>query len=557
MDKAKQASFVKVMGKNRVKFAKGGMVKKLANRKYYAAGGTTLAGPSTATVNQNAVNPNTGVLGSVGAALGLNNNFQAGAANTTPGTNVGQLNNAYTGAQTGLTNQNNLATSLTPQVGTAVNNQNAVAAQELAMTQGLGPNPALTQLATTTGQNVNQQAALEAGQRGASGNVGLMARNIGNVGAATQEGAAGQAATLEAQQQIAAQNNLTGLSNTQVGQAGTAVTGENTAQQNEQNILQNANTAANNNAVGMQSNINSTNAATAAANQQQSGNILGAVGSGISSAVGGFLNKGGVVGDHKEDHITLAEMNAASVAHARKNFAGGGLTTAAVPAVTNFGGQYAAPGAVPAVQISSGPAMPNPNNNTNLADAVDNSIQNYQDAKTQAATNSGVNQTLDELKATPSLQQPVLGSDSVPSFNQSLLGDQSLAPAPAALDFSMPAVGSSSGFAGGGKVCQGPYESHVANYLADGGKVPAMVSPGEIYLSPDKVQKVITEGVDPAKIGEKFKGKAKVKGDSLKNDTIPKDLEEGGVVIDRKNMSTREKRELFVHRSMAKAKVRK
>ena len=110
----------------------------------------------------------------------------------------------------------------------------------------------------------------------------------------------------------------------------------------------------------------------------------------------------------------------------------------------------------------------------------------------------------------------------------------------------------------GGKICEGPHKSHVANYLAGGGKVPAMVSAGEIYLTPDKVQKVVNEGANPLKIGQKFQGKAKVKGDSFKNDTIPMDLDEGGVVIDRKtvNMKSPEKAELFVHRALAKKKVK-
>ena len=83
-----------------------------------------------------------------------------------------------------------------------------------------------------------------------------------------------------------------------------------------------------------------------------------------------------------------------------------------------------------------------------------------------------------------------------------------------------------------------------------------MVSPGEIYLSPEQVKKVIHEGEDPAKIGQRFHGKAKVKGDSLKNDTIPKTLEEGGVVIDREHVGSREKRELFVHRAIARSRAK-
>lgn len=74
--------------------------------------------------------------------------------------------------------------------------------------QGLGPNPALAQLSQTTGQNTANQAALMARQRGIGNNPGLAARNIGQMGAAQQQQAVGQAATMRAQQQIAAQQAL-------------------------------------------------------------------------------------------------------------------------------------------------------------------------------------------------------------------------------------------------------------------------------------------------------------------------------------------------------------
>jgi hypothetical protein len=105
----------------------------------------------------------------------------------------------------------------------------------------------------------------------------------------------------------------------------------------------------------------------------------------------------------------------------------------------------------------------------------------------------------------------------------------------------------------GGSIYPGPHRSHVANYLHGGmaKKVEAMVSPGEIYLTPEKVHMVIKEGANPLKIGEKIGGKAKVKGDSLKNDTVPRALDEGGIVIPRHvaTKMSREKAELFVHRA--------
>jgi hypothetical protein len=109
-------------------------------------------------------------------------------------------------------------------------------------------------------------------------------------------------------------------------------------------------------------------------------------------------------------------------------------------------------------------------------------------------------------------------------------------------------------FAKGGDVCTGPYQSHVANFLASGGetkKVPAMVSPGERYLSPEEVEQV-QHGADPRKLGTIFKGKAAVKGDSLKNDKIPADLKSGGVVIPRHIMAKKDSHEetKFVLKSM-------
>lgn len=70
-------------------------------------------------------------------------------------------------------------------------------------------------------------------------------------------------------------------------------------------------------------------------------------------------------------------------------------------------------------------------------------------------------------------------------------------------------------------------------HFAHGGKVQAMVSPGEIYVPPSKVEKVASGQESPQEAGKKFQGKAEVKGDSLKNDKIPTKLEEGGIVIPR------------------------
>lgn len=98
--------------------------------------------------------------------------------------------------------------------------------------------------------------------------------------------------------------------------------------------------------------------------------------------------------------------------------------------------------------------------------------------------------------------------------------------------------------AGGGLITDpaaGPQSNAARHFLgqpkmmmAEGGQVPALVSPGEKYLAPQAVEKV-AKGADPMSVGETIPGKAKVKGakNSYANDTVPKNLEEGGIIIPR------------------------
>lgn len=102
----------------------------------------------------------------------------------------------------------NLGSALQSQQALA-NQQQGTAAQYQGIANGTGPNPAQAALNQSTGQNVANQAALMAGQRGASANVGLLARQAAQQGAATQQQAVGQGATLQAQQQLGALSGLT------------------------------------------------------------------------------------------------------------------------------------------------------------------------------------------------------------------------------------------------------------------------------------------------------------------------------------------------------------
>jgi len=261
----------------------------------FDTGGTVLSGPSTGGTVNNATDPNTsGIAGGINGVLGTNNNFQGAAANTQAGTNAAQLNNAYTGVQTGLNDQGNLVKQTGAGTTQGLAAQSALSGQLSNEANGQGPNPAQAALNQSTGENIAQQAALAAGQRGAGANAGLIATQNAQTGAATQQAAVGQAATLQAQQQLAAQSAEANLAATQVGQGATAVQNENQQQQNEQNILQGANTSNNNANVAMQSNINNVNSQTSAANQNQSANTVGGLLSAASS-ISSLFAKGGLV----------------------------------------------------------------------------------------------------------------------------------------------------------------------------------------------------------------------------------------------------------------------
>lgn len=250
---------------------------------------TALSGPQE--VGQGSSAKQGGIFGGIGNLLGTQNSFSASGAPIQAGTNSAQLNNSYQQAQSGLSDQQNFLQALQSQNG--VQNQSNVFNQIQDVAQGRGPNPAVAMLNQQTGQNVANQAALMASQRGAGANVGLMARLASQQGAQTQQNAIGQAAGLQAQQQLTAQQQLAQIAQNQVNQQGQAVQGYNSAAQNEQNILQGANSAFNNSSVGMQSNINTVNAGVSAGNQSAGNGLIGGILGGASSALSGLFHAEG------------------------------------------------------------------------------------------------------------------------------------------------------------------------------------------------------------------------------------------------------------------------
>lgn len=238
-------------------------------------------------------------------------NFKAQAADLINPTSMGQVNSAYQQAQGGLTQQQAFLNALRGQNG--IQNQSDVFGQQQALANqlqgvanGTGPNPALQQLQNTTGQNVANQAALMAGQRGSGANAGLLARQAAMQGANTQQQAVGQGAALAAQQQLSGLGMLQGqqgmmgnLAGQQVGQQGGALQGLNQAGQSEQQQLLNALGQYNNQNVNMQSNMNSSNAGvqSGVAQGQQGllGGTLGGLGAGLM-----MLHDGGAVKNYAD-----------------------------------------------------------------------------------------------------------------------------------------------------------------------------------------------------------------------------------------------------------------
>lgn len=304
--------------------------------------------------------------GSVGGGTGFGNsllntidplnaykNAGAKAAQIYNPANPGNLNASLANTNSGLLSQAYLQSALQGQNG--IGNQSNVFNQQQGLSNmlqqqalGRGPNPAMAQLNQTTGQNVANQAALMAGQRGVQSNTGLLARQSAQQGAGIQQQAVGQGATMRANQQLAAegalqgqQANMANVAGQQVGQLANATTGYNQAAQGQLNTLTNANSAFNNAAVGMQSNINNNNtvlASNMANTAGQGSSLLSAFGD-AASIVASFFQKGGMVKSYDQGGNVSNSSNQPS------SFVGSYLN----------GTPYATPNGLQSIDINNGP----------------------------------------------------------------------------------------------------------------------------------------------------------------------------------------------------------
>lgn len=194
--------------------------------------------------------------------------------------------------------------------------------QQQNVANGVGPNPAQAMLTQATGQNVANQAALMAGQRGASANAGLMARQAALAGGNLQQQAAGQAATMQANQQLNALNNMGGLANS-LGGVGAGLSGQQLGALNTIGGI--ANNQVGNALSGSNNLINGT-----LANQ---GQMLGGAGAYNTAQTGMYGN------------VNSANASMANTRMAQQPGALGGVANAAGPAIqwaaNSFGGSSA------------------------------------------------------------------------------------------------------------------------------------------------------------------------------------------------------------------------
>lgn len=199
-----------------------------------------------------------------------------------------QLAAAQGNTQNALGQQNAFVNALQGQNG--IQNQSNVYNQLQGIANGTAPNPALdaqnVALANATGANVANQAAMMAGQRGASANAGLMARQAAMQGGAIQQQAAGQGAQMQgnliAQQQANALNQMGNISGQQVGNLGNANNAAaQTALQQQQNLIGGMNGTNNANVANADS-INKANSADNKASKDVMGSLINAGGSALS-----------------------------------------------------------------------------------------------------------------------------------------------------------------------------------------------------------------------------------------------------------------------------------
>lgn len=394
--------------------------------------------------------------GVLGGGKSGGSNFKAQSADLLQPTNLNQIGGAYNQALSGIDQQQAFLNALSAQNGLAnqsnvFNQQQALANQFQGVAGGTGPNPALQQFQNATGQNVANQAALMAGQRGSGANAGLLARQAAMQGAGIQQQAVGQGAALQAQQQLAAmqalqqqQNMMGNLANQQVGQQAAGLQNLNQFGQSEQNQLLGALGNFNNANVSNIGSQNSANAQIAGQNAKTQGGLLGGLLGAAGTAVAGPL--GGIAG----------------------SMLGGAIQNSGSPSGGEFNSSKS--GYTPNISFAEGGEVPGPSSFVGRFFKGDKKEEPPAETPSQQA-GSALQTGYQAIKKTKERDQSILDATNPMNFQAS-----------------------------GGKI-----EGHVPGKAAVKGDslkndtVPAMLSPGEVVIP-----RHVMQSADPAGNAAKF-----------------------------------------------------
>jgi hypothetical protein len=338
------------------------------------------------------------------------------------------------------------------------------------LAQSQGQGPNLAGLELAQATNQNNQQAAGAMASNRGMNPALAQRIIAQNQAMNNQNAAGQAGILRAQQQYAAQSALANMYNQQAGEANTNLAANESALSNQNNAIVSATNAA-----------NQANAQIAQNNTNQNAGITSGVMNGIGSMASMLGADGGEV-PHDLEPMVISKGNKVHPLHL---FQGGDM-------LSNF-----------------------PTN------AIDQSLS----VGPSAAANNLFGATAQGSAPTVGNGGGGGGGSGGGGFTQGIM---SL--------FKNPMSGASdvSGGSGGmgGSAGEGDI-SAIGAIAAHGGQIPVMLSPGELKIPAHKVRDVMEGRKKASEVGERIPGKAKVKGDSLKNDTYMTHANAGDVIVKR------------------------
>lgn len=512
-----------------------------------------------------------GLIGTAGGQQGTGMGGVKGGTVINP-VGTGQTAKSYKDVQKSMEEQRNLLGALQGQNGLA--NQSQVYGQYQGMVNGTGPNPALAQLHNATAQNSANQAAMMAAQRGSGQNAGLLARQAAMQGAANQQNSIGQAAALQAQQSQNALNSAAGIANNQVSNQIGQTNANTNAQQSEQANLFNAINGVNSNLTANQGSVNSVNGQlTNTAMQGQQG-LLG----GLMSTAGSMMGLGGARGGRVPNYDEGGEVSADPTKDdvQQPEPQASAPVEAPAPNFGNFSSQVQ-PGSAPSVSTPSfgsdagaaalakgfGKAGGSMGGGGGGGGGMSSMLPMLMAlAEGGEVSESGAygpqskfGQFISNVQSGggPSINTPTFSSNSGAQALEKGFGKKKQDPN------SIKTTQGSTMAGGAGD--SGGMPGMMGMMAASGGKVPALVSPGEKYLSPDKVS-AVKQGANPMVVGETIPGNPKVAGakNSYANDTVPAQLDSGGIVLPRSVTQSKDagsKAKAFVEAVMAKKSLPK